>query len=91
MSICLYVYLLCAWKHRHGEDGGHCIEGSDEDSNLADGHRQQQSPGGLTVRLAMTKDLKQPESLYREITASSYVKKTKKLKKTVSATCCYMA
>lgn len=74
-SICLHVYLLRAWKHRHGEDRGHCIDGGDEDSNLADGHRQQQSPGGLTVRLAMTEDLKQPESLYRENTASSYVKK----------------
>lgn len=73
--------MLCAWKHGHGEDGGHCIEGSDEDSNLADGHRQQQSPGGLTVRLAMTEDLKQPESLYREISASSYGKKKKKKKK----------
>lgn len=52
------VFLLRGWKHGHGEDGGHCVQGGDEDSNLADGRRQQQSPGGLTVGLAMSKDLK---------------------------------
>lgn len=45
----------------HGEDGGHGIEGGDEDSYLTDPYCQQQSPGGLTIGLPMTKDLRKTE------------------------------
>lgn len=46
-----------ARKHKHGEDGGHRIDRSDEDSYLADPDSQQERPRGLAVRLSMTEDL----------------------------------
>lgn len=45
-------------KHIHGEDGGYMIQRGNKDSYLADPDSQQQSPGGLTVSLPMTKDLR---------------------------------
>lgn len=47
--------------HVHGEDGGHGIQRSDEDSYLTDPNCQQQSPGGLAISLPMTKDLRKTE------------------------------
>lgn len=51
---------LISWgkKHIHGEDGGYMIQRGNKDSYLADPDSQQQSPGGLTVSLPMTKDLR---------------------------------
>lgn len=48
--------------HVHGEDGSHGIHRSDEDADLTDPHGEQQPPGGLTVGLALTEDLGQPEA-----------------------------
>ncbi len=48
-------------NHVHGEDGGHSIQRSDEDSDLTYPDCQQQTPGGLTVSLPMTKDLRDTE------------------------------
>lgn len=57
------LFVFGVWKHKHGEDGGHRIERSDEDSYLADPHGQQERPRGLTVRLSVTEDLRQSESV----------------------------
>lgn len=45
--------------HIHGEYGSHSVHRSDEDADLADRHREQQPPGGLTVGLPLAKDLRQ--------------------------------
>lgn len=55
----LYLSLV---NHIHGEDGGHGIDRSNKDSNLTDSNCEQQPPGGLTVGLPLTKDLRQPEN-----------------------------
>lgn len=47
--------------HIHGEDGGHGINRSYKDSNLTDSNGEQQPPGGLTVGLPLTEDLRQSE------------------------------
>lgn len=49
-------------SHIHGEDGGHSIDRSDEDSYLTDPYCQQQRPGGLTIRLPVTEDLRQSQT-----------------------------
>lgn len=54
----LHLFLLI---HIHGEDGSHGIHRSNEDSNLTDSNCEQQPPGGLTVGLPLTEDLRQPE------------------------------
>lgn len=43
----------------HGEDGGDCIQGGDDDANLTDAGCEQEGPGGLPVGLAMPKHLQQ--------------------------------
>lgn len=54
--------------HIHGEDGGHGINRSYKDSNLTDSNCEQQPPGGLTVGLPLTEDLRQAEpDEHREI------------------------
>lgn len=48
--------------HAHGQDGSHGIDGSDEDADLTDHNCEQQPPGGLTVGLPLTEDLRQPDA-----------------------------
>lgn len=55
----LHLFLI---THIHGEDGSHGINRSNEDSNLTDSNGEQQPPGGLTVGLPLTEDLRQPEA-----------------------------
>lgn len=50
----LLVWLI---RHSHGEDGGHCVQGGDEDPYLTDTGGQQQGPGGLPIGLPMAKHL----------------------------------
>lgn len=48
----------CKRKCIHGEDGGHSIQRGNKNSYFTDPNSQQQSPGGLTVCLPMTEDLR---------------------------------
>ena len=41
----------------HGEDGGHTVQGSDEDAGLTDEGCEQQGPCGLPVGLPMAEHL----------------------------------
>lgn len=45
-------------QHAHGEDGGHLVEGRDEDADLADAGGQEQGPGRLSVGFAVAEDLR---------------------------------
>lgn len=43
--------------HSHGEDGGHAVQGGDEDAGLADEGCEQQGPRGLPIGLSVAKHL----------------------------------
>jgi hypothetical protein len=47
--------------YSHGQDGGHTVQGGDEDTGLTDESREQQGPCGLPVGLSMTKHLQYGE------------------------------
>lgn len=55
----VYFFVFFVLKDIHGEDGGHIIDRSNEYPYLTDPYCQQQSPGGLTIRLPTTEDLRQ--------------------------------
>ena len=41
----------------HGEDGGYCIQGGDDDADLTDASSEEEGPCGLSVGLPMTEHL----------------------------------
>lgn len=74
----LYIFNL---SHIHGEDGGHSVDRSNEDSYLTDPYRQQQRPGGLTISLSMTKDLRQSDTQREGLAQDSAEFNSRKVKK----------
>lgn len=51
----------CPLGYSHGQDGGHTVQGGDENARLTDEGREQQGPRGLPVGLAMAKHLQYAE------------------------------
>lgn len=68
----MFLCIFFVSKDIHGEDGGHIIDRSNEYPYLTDPYCQQQSPGGLTIRLPTAEDLRHLKNKGQSDTAQKY-------------------
>lgn len=62
--MCLALKSTDNIRYVHGENGSHGIQRGNEDSDFTNPDCQQQSPSGLPIGFAMTKNLRQGEKMF---------------------------